>query len=346
MTLPLIRDDREALDLLQKMSFDEDLQLLCHWFKSRENIESALGQLSSCLGAMRTATSIATPSQTEIEQIERLRAKWLLLIDAPIIETDSPALEGLIKDAMNWDFRLGMERDAIPNQGDLLPTSLQDIVLRVAQNWGMCSPILVDSKYDLVIPIGGLVQANIGRPASVAKWIREGLETHSVLALASDRTTSPREAELAVQLGIPSATEQDALRFGMEIAFALDPDNWLVIDQGLTRQYVDNIPVDFAIAPPKISGRRATTEEGLRWTLAKMEPGQRTSALLVTTSIYWIANQISARIALPRETVVTTCGYCMELAPGPLREFKAQHYLQEIKAAVDALPKLRDWAIG
>ncbi len=344
LSLPLIRNRHEALDLLREVSLDEDLRLLRHWFMSKDNVESAIGQLTSCLSAIRSAPFITASSQVEIEQIERLRSRWVSLVDRPIIQSGGPVLEELTRDATNWDFRLGLERDAIPNRTDLLPTSLQDIVQRIARNWGMFDSTPIEKEYDLIIPIGGLVQANIGRPASVARWMREGMEADSVLALASDRKSSPREAELAKQLGIPSATEQDSLRFGLEIAFSLDPNNWETDERVLARQYFGDTPIELAIAPPGKSGRRATTEEGLRWALEQMEPTHRTSAMLVTTSIYWIANQISARIALPTGVEVTTCGYDMKLAPGPVKNFKAQHYLQEIKATVDALPKLRDWA--
>ena len=66
--------------------------------------------------------------------------------------------------------------------------------------------------------------------------------------------------------------------------------------------------------------------------------------LQVTTSIYWIANQIDARITLPDDVEVHTAGYRQSITPFPQQTFTPQHYLQEIKAAVDALPRLLAWA--
>jgi hypothetical protein len=129
----------------------------------------------------------------------------------------------------------------------------------------------------------------------------------------------------------------------LETSFGLHRSDWREVTNGILSNKSGELEVLLAIVPATTSGRRATTEEGIRWITNATGLEERSRILLVTLSLYWIANQISVRIALPDATEVASVGYDQSLAPGVAPILSAQHYLQEIKSAIDALPKLQNW---
>ena len=68
----------------------------------------------------------------------------------------------------------------------------------------------------------------------------------------------------------------------------------------------------------------------------------RTGRILsLTTPLYWIQNHANLLTLLPQGSL-TTAGGTADVA-GPAR-YRSQHYLQEIKSAVDVLEDLHAWA--
>lgn len=333
MLLPPIGDASEAVEAADVMLRDERLAALREWFRPSGRLSEVVAHVQQRVDALEGH---------DHEHVDRILGRWATLDDCHV----GDRLEGARSDARAWDFRVGRERDAIPRDDGLLPAEVRELALQLAGDWGMASATTPRGRYDAVIPIGGLVRANIGRPLSVARWAREGLEPVQVIGLASARTTSPREREQAHAHGVPAETEQASLRFGLEQAFALDPERWVERLPQLLYTSEENdhpFPVSLVVAPEE-AGRRANTAEGLRSMLQLPGLAVGESVLQVTTSIYWIANQISARTTLDPSVRVETAGYDMQIPGWDPLLFTAQHYLQEVKAALDALPILLHWA--
>jgi 8-oxo-dGTP pyrophosphatase MutT (NUDIX family) len=327
--LPRIEDAEDARLLIATILADERIDAL------RAIFSSEVGRLGDHLAGVRARADSA--------QLSALAAAWdrEAVVPAPTRTT-----EALRADAARWDFRLGRERDSIPTDPDLLPPDVAALVLEVADDWGLTErPDPPSDHYDAVVPIGGLVRANVGRPATVAAWLRAGLSTAAVLGIGGVRATSAAERETAERLGLPGDSEQSALRRGLELAFDLDPHGWTTRRPGLDlTMSPTGLPILLGVAPLNADGSRVNTGQAMTWALDQVDLLSDGRVLQVTTSIYWIANQIDTRIALPRQVTLHTRGYDTGLVPGATPTFQPQHYLQEIKAAVDALPRLQAWA--
>ncbi len=211
---------------------------------------------------------------------------------------------------------------------------------------------MCQGSFDVLLPIGGLVRANLARPKTASYLLSSGSITATrVVGMASKRRATLDEARIARDLGAPDRSEEDALRWGLELAFGLQGDSWLSDDEDpeelLQTNLTGVIPVVLAGAPP-IGDRRANTQEGMQWLLQKLQRRKELPAtakiLQITTSIYWIANHIAIRTVVPDSISLTTIGYLEDLAPPPRQRFFSQHYLQEIKATLEALPALARWA--
>ncbi len=345
MEFPQIRDRNEALSTIDLVVHDERLRELDNWFTDERKKALLISQASEAYPELSGgAVALSSDDTPQLGQVRTLISRWNRA--RPARFPREPSLESLVRAAEPWDFRLGLERDAIPGRTALLPDSLRELIDGIAADWRMRDTVAPAGAYDAVVPIGGLIRANIGRPASVARWLQHGLSTGAVLGLASERVSSRGEADLARSMGLPDRSEQDALRYGLEQAFHLDPHAWMLSGDNLWKQDECVPPMALAVVRPSSDGRRATTEQGVRWALLTTGFLERSTVLLVSSTIYWISNQISARIVLPDSTSIATTGYEMADAPGPPIVFASQHYLQEIKAAVDALPKLWRWAQG
>jgi hypothetical protein len=148
-------------------------------------------------------------------------------------------------------------------------------------------------------------------------------------------------------MGVPEDSEQDALRFGLERAFKLDPSAWGLFSdhETLWVNRTGIVPIVLGGAPvDSVTKKRPNTGQIFEWLLEVFHLPADSSILQITTSIYWIANQIALRTTAPRAMKVTTIGQRSNLHNGPVQTFRSQHYLQEIKAVIDYLPQLHAWA--
>lgn len=244
--------------------------------------------------------------------------------------------------ARRWDFRVGQERDFIPARQELLNPRLTGLVYSLARSWGMRTPEPAHGTYDHVIVLGGLLRANFNRPAAAAEMIAGGaVSTRSVVGLGAPRPMSRGELLLAEQIGCSARTEQAALEAGLEQAFGFGTQAWESTGSSNLRQaqLADGTVVRSAGAPINPDGSRANTGGAFGWFMEEsrlVQPGQ--DILSVTTPIYWIAGQISLMTKVPPGTTVTTVGADPANAlPGLSQTMRSQHFLQEIKSAIDML---------
>jgi hypothetical protein len=206
----------------------------------------------------------------------------------------------------------------------------------------MFRPEPARGEFDHVIVLGGLIRADYNRPRAAAEMISSGsVTTDSVVGLGAPRVMSPGEVELARSIGCNAGTEQAALENGLEEAFAFSSAAWQSTDVPTMHEVhlPDGLVVRSAGAPMNPDGTRANTGGAFGWFVEEsglVEAGQ--SILSITTPIYWIAGQVGLMRRMPKGATLSTVGADPAKAlPGLGQTYLSQHYLQEIKTAVDVL---------
>ena len=215
--------------------------------------------------------------------------------------------------------------------------------MSIAHDWTMTSAPTPQGQFTVVMPIGGLLRANLARPAYAADLLARGrITAEMVVALASERQTSPDERARARALGAPEDSEQAALAYGMERAFGFGPGEWSPTGAPGLVQAADHagVAVFMGAAPANHLGRRATTGEAFAWLLATALLPDDSGVLQITATHCRLANHVALLTTAPITMRVQTVGRPV-MTGGPVR---SQHYLQEIKAFVDCLPRLRAWS--
>lgn len=284
----------------------------------------------------------------EVAQASRVLARWT----SQLPEAGPPPRSGIRERitwlsgfaAHRWDFRVGKERDFIPTSAELLAADLAERVFQVARRWEMLTPAAAGGHFDHVIVLGGLLRANFNRPRAAAELLASGsATTPSVVGLGAPRPMSDAELRLAEAIGCDATTEQGALERGLEAAFEFSGSAWEPTDRPNLRQAQirDGLTIRSAGAPMNPDGTRANTGGAFGWFMddsGLVRPGQ--SILSITTPIYWIAGHISLMTRMPTGATLVTVGADPSRAlPGLEQTFRSQHYLQEIKTAIDVLAK-------
>ena len=337
MTLPELNSADDAEAVIAAVLDDERMHRLREAFSPAGGLAGIVSHAEALLAGFEATA--------ERDQVQRIIARWRNLLDcwdAPGIEAD--VLDALVAHATAWDLRIGAERDAMPTSVELFPRDTADLIMSIAQDWGMTAAQPPQGEFTVVMPIGGLLRANLSRPQYAADLLARGeITAEMVVALASQRATSRAEQARARALDAPGHSEEAALAFGMERAFGLDPGDWSPTNSaGLVRgPDHDGASVFMGTAPASSShGRRATTGEAFAWLLTTSLLPDDSSVLQITATHCWLANHVALLTTAPRSMRVRTVGSRMT-TEGPAR---SQIYLQEMKALVDCLPGLRTWA--
>lgn len=256
--------------------------------------------------------------------------------------------------AAHWDFRHGRERDSISPLG--LTSAQTDTVFARASDLGLAGREAPRRRrYDTVIMTGGMVRAGIVKPRFVAELLESGLECDHILFLGGFRPFSRKEVELAAALGVTADDEFGAMVAGLEWAFGpLNPPE--VIEQAgdtphsswrqLSWRTGGRPRLSVLAAPSSDPGRRrANSADTYRfWAGERRTPTER-SVLQVTTPIY-VPYQSAVAVGilgLDHGIAVETIGASSSASDlGPYSQpFLAEHYLQELRAAVGAMLTLR-----
>lgn len=334
----------------------DDVEAFCEYLLTRPATQVLLDGFSDMAARRRDISEVIlsedeTRSLATVDEVAhagRILASWTLLGDAAprfasgVIAERMAALSAFAK--TRWDFRVGKERDYIPTSQELLGKDMAEAVYALAHDLGMFRPEPARGEFDHVIVLGGLIRADYNRPRAAAEMISSGsVNTGSVVGLGAPRAMSPGEIELARSIGCNADTEQAALENGLEGAFAFAPEDWQSTDL-LTMREVrlsDGLVVRSAGAPMNPDGTRANTGGAFGWFVEEsglVEAGQ--SILSISTPIYWIAGQVGLMTKMPEGATLTTVGADPAKAlPGLCQTYLSQHYLQEIKTAVDVLAK-------
>jgi len=175
------------------------------------------------------------------------------------------------------------------------------------------------------------------------------VQAASVVGLASARAMSSIELKLAGLLGCDEVSEEGSLRWGMRKAFGSDESQWRVDDEGLEWLEPPTSPeVRLVTAPRDAEGRRAQTGTALdRLFENRSIVTPSSSILFVTTEIYWIDGHIRLLTRMPEGSRLATAGSARNFSyegDQLIQTYRSQHYLQEVRSALDALPALLAWA--
>lgn len=270
-------------------------------------------------------------------------------------------LAALEEFSARWDFRAGRERNLVDDV-DFGP-ELAAGILDAAAELGLRGANEPRRRgYDLVVILGGLLRACLGRPLQAAGLIGAGtIETPRVVALGGFRPLRGDELELAVRiLDHEVADEYEGMAAGLRAAFGLaDPvasrgersetvgASWAVDEY----RAAGGPSVHLVAVPSSDPGvRRANTPDGYEWLAAEsgwLGPGS--SVLIVTTDIYRPYQYADALrlLGIPHGVAVDL----VAAPPGELdarlaRDLLPHSYLQEMRSTIRSLRLLRQAALA
>lgn len=259
--------------------------------------------------------------------------------------TGNDLLAALDAHSVRWDARRGRERDATIAEPDPV---LASTVLEAAVELGLAGrerPQRTD--HDAVVMTGGMVRAGLVKPRAVRELLAHGVRTREVVFLGGMRRFSDAERGIAYALHVDGDDEWDAMCVGLARAFDLRPADAVDgVDArgGRTRAWTGDGPAFRIVAAPvSKTGRRADTAATFHHWAATAPTAS--SVLVVTTPVYvpYQAAVATAVLGLEHGHPVETVGTSAEASDlgAHTQPFGAAHHLQELRAAVQAMRRLR-----
>ncbi len=262
--------------------------------------------------------------------------------------------------AVKWNFRHRVKEGPLErNQidADAVEGADEQFVVAAASALGLVAPRPPRyDRYDHVVTLGGLVGANVWRPAYAAYLLDHGTVAPNVVGISAYRNLTRNYADpqrdefkLLDAFGLPQREyEWEVMEDGLRRAFSLPPFTVEAQSdpsaEGSARFRVASTSaagrrVSVVVAPALVPGGRADTTAGYcYWAdqVGHVKPGER--ILAVTTSIYVPYQHAIAlqHLALPFGCSVDTVGIDFGVIPaGPAQQqFRGAHFLLEIRSAV------------
>ena len=258
------------------------------------------------------------------------------------IGKDLPVLNLFVE---RWDYRKGRERQQIQN-GDPTAQKYRDEIIETADRLGMMRQVISHiTEADFILVLGGANLSNRTR-CITGKDILENVRTKevSVIALGSQRALPPEEKQRIRDFAPDAETEFDAIVKGMENTFGLKETERKETDDsgGIFLQWKSTGSHRYyALCTPSVNGKRANTRDTFEHFLNVFQVKEKAEVALATTALYCnyqllcllptaLEHGIHLSVA-GREVPVTTA-------------LSAEYFLQEIKAAVNAMNTFMAWA--
>lgn len=254
----------------------------------------------------------------------------------------------------HWDFRGGRERN-LAAVARLSPSQTAVIQDRAAELGLAGQERPRERSYDVVLMTGGMVRAGIVKPRFVAALLADGMTSTSIVFLGGFREFAGDEVELAAALGVDGTNEFAAMVRGMELAFGpLGEPHVEGVESphpySSWREYSWSTPAAWlsVLAAPSTEPelRRANTSDTYAFWAEHYRQPEARSVLLVTTPIYVPYQNAGAveTLGLDHGLRVETVG--VSAAASDLgrysQSFLPQHQLQELRAAIGAMRRLRE----
>lgn len=272
-------------------------------------------------------------------------------VDLPLKET----ITWLNEFANVWDFRKrqanGGERWNVSDD-DKVERS-KDIILKCAAQLGLkdCDTPVVAP--DFILPLGGARLANLER-AKYARKMSELFknEPFSIVALSGKRPINEVELPYIAEYAPNAVTEYDAVNKGLENAFDLSSKeycetNYITENQNLQwakRKYTEEFfgHAIFSVAAPSSDpSRRANSLDTFNYFMKNFEVRDKQRILLVTSCIYIPFQLLKfVPISIENNIVIDCVGVSAQRRGSQFS--KASNYLQEIKAAINAINNLSE----
>jgi len=279
------------------------------------------------------------------------------------------ALERLEIFSDRWDFRrIARERGAAADdnlrQGagaarwlsaaTELPPEMEVRVLNNAKHLGLVqAQEPSQSAYDHIVVLGGARISCKIRPFRAAEVIRAGVQVEKIVLLGAARPIPDSERDATDTYAPGAANEFDLIIAGAQQAFDFDTsvfreDRYDDRDNHNLSWIVRRFEASYDSHPLKITAmsapssdplrRRANSADTIIFFLDRdnVQPGER--ILLITSQIYVPYVQLEAirTVALPKKMLVETIGFPGDRMPQLQGLSNANHYLQEIRSAIQA----------
>jgi hypothetical protein len=262
----------------------------------------------------------------------------------------------------HWDFRMGNERDRTPLRS--LDTEQVIATMSTASALGFVKTAPPRREhYDAILILGGLVDACFLRTAYAAHLISDGITADEIAALSARRPLGNREIAIAESIDCRAVDEYEAMIAAIRSAFDLINvkvsrkdgteseypfDSWATTALSLGREGEVKTPrcasISVLAAPSASPERRANTSDTYNFWIRQSHLSPVQTVLIVTTSIYVMYQGCVAmlNLGLRHNLYVETVGVPNDWGIGEFsRLWPAQGYLQEIRATIGALVRLR-----
>lgn len=302
-------------------------------------------------------TQTSTARVTAIQEAERwLRQTELLDLcvafgfDASLAENDLGTFASLLATFSDkWDFRRGVERDAVSAAEHVY--DLQTLITQV-RSIGLVEPVAPpENDYEHLIVLGGTLLSCHERVAFASTLVASGrVHARHIWLLGTDR--SPSDAERAATEGLSSnvatsPSEFEALLRCAESFFPLE--SWVESDGPKNGDASRNAisPAGFRVhvlcSASRSDHRRANTEDTYEHFMSLSHAGPRDKALICTSQIYVPFQYfgavrmlgISAGVSIDMSGYDSTGGFA-----GSTDQVLVKRYLQETRSGILAVRNL------
>lgn len=264
-----------------------------------------------------------------------------------------------------WNFRKTDSDDVLERNQvdtDAISGDEEQVVLDAAAALGLVTPEPPRyDHYDHVVMLGGLVRANLWRPAYAAYLMRNGVRARNIVALSAYRKMANNEKDplkdepnLLKLFGLPPYQyEWEVMEAGLRRAFDLNemvvevqsppetPENKRErVSSGLTNEG----KVQLVVAPAPPDKKRATTPDTYEYWAEKVAHVKDGDRVLVVTSCIYVPFQHAAAVQYlgPHGCVIDTVGIdhaAVDDSAAP-QQFRGVNYLLEIRSAIIAYRRL------
>jgi len=246
-----------------------------------------------------------------------------------------------------WDFRKGRERWSIGDKDTRIEANKNEIEA-VSKRLGLMNiteTIITDPDY--ILPLGGARMTNYDTPLKA----KELIDAHewsnlTVVGLSTERKKTERDAPFFEKYAPGAETEFEAMCGGVQRVFGLseqyvkerntNSNPFLCSESRVYSQAYRKCRIAAVAAPSsEPDKRRANTIDTFVYFQKVFNAGSECKAILTTNCIY-VPFQTMAimKIALEKNIMIDCVG---AEAQTTIPEGKSSRYLQEIKAAVDAI---------